>query len=58
MLLLKDLNSPSNRFGKLFLENRNLAAHTYNEEMAETLYAQLPEFQKEIEIVCERIRKL
>lgn len=41
-----------------FLENRNLAAHTYNEEMAETLYAQLPEFQKEIEIVCERIRKL
>ena len=41
-----------------FLEDRNLASHTYNEQMAEGLYAKLPAFLEALEKLIQKITKL
>ncbi len=41
-----------------FIKKRNLTTHTYNEECAEDIYKCLPDFEKELLIVIDRIKKL
>jgi nucleotidyltransferase substrate binding protein (TIGR01987 family) len=42
----------------VFLENRNLTSHVYNEEIAEKIYNSLPDFKKALDEFIEKIVKL
>ena len=41
-----------------FIKKRNLTVHTYNEEFAEEVFENLPEFQEELSKVLEKIKGL
>lgn len=40
------------------LDDRNLTSHTYNEDFAEELYARLPNYQRKLAELLERLRSL
>ena len=40
-----------------FLDNRNLIAHTYNEEIADKIYNQAIKFPKEVNILLKKIKE-
>lgn len=42
----------------VFLENRNLTTHVYNEDVAEKIYNSLSEFQDAIDLFINNIKKL
>lgn len=42
----------------VFLENRNLTSHVYNEDVAEQIYSSLTEFKESLDLFVERINAL
>jgi nucleotidyltransferase substrate binding protein (TIGR01987 family) len=68
---LIDLNSPRSVFAAAYAEGiiddeiiwstiilkRNASVHTYNQQLAETLFAELPEYYNAMFILLERLKK-
>lgn len=45
------------RLGLVMVDHRNLTAHTYNEELANEIYAQIPSYRKLLRVWLERLAK-
>jgi nucleotidyltransferase substrate binding protein (TIGR01987 family) len=53
---IKVIENPTKWFS--YIELRNKASHTYKEEVAIEIYRALPEFDRQVDYVTERLRAL
>jgi nucleotidyltransferase substrate binding protein (TIGR01987 family) len=52
-----DLNESNIEICISMTEDRNLSVHTYSEEMANNLYAKLPEYAKVSKLIAQKIKE-